>query len=181
MINIVIIANKKYLVDVGFGGSGAPTHPLPLASDQPSGNIGSQSIRLLLSNIPDNTRKDQQLWCYQFCHGENRSWIDGYSFAETEFLPQDFKMMNFFTSTSKTSWFTYRVCCVKHLMENGELVGEIRLYENEVRKRVWGKSELVATLTTEEERVQALKKYLGVKLSESEVLGIHGMITQLLG
>ncbi|CAD6587383.1 MAG: N-terminal acetyltransferase [Alectoria sarmentosa] len=181
MINIVIIANKKYLVDVGFGGSGAPTHPIPLVSDQPSSNIGSQKIRLLLTSISDNTRKDQQLWCYQFCHGENRTWIDGYSFTETEFLPQDFKMMSFFTSTSKTSWFTYRVVCVKQLMENGELVGEMKLYENEVRRRVRGESELLAMLTTEEERVHALEKYLGVKLSEPEVLGIHGMITQLLG
>lgn len=181
MINIVTIANKRYLVDVGFGGSGAPTHPVPLVSDQPSSNIGSQSIRLLLSSISDSTRKDQQLWCYQFCHGEDRPWIDGYSFTETEFLPQDFAMMSFFTSTSRTSWFTYRVVCVKHLMEGGELIGEIRLYENEVRRRIRGESELLATLTTEEERVQALDKYFGIELSEPEVLGIHGMITELLG
>lgn len=181
MINIVTIVDKKYLVDVGFGASGAPTHPVPLISNQPSGNIGSQSVRLLLSNISDNTRKDQQLWCYQFCHGENPSWIDGYSFTETEYLPQDFKMMSFFTSTSRISWFTYRVVCVKYLMMNEELVGEIKLYENEVRRRINGESELLATLTTEEERVQALDKYFGVKLSEPEVLGIEGTTTQLLG
>ena len=90
-------------------------------------------------------------------------------------------MMSFFTSTSKTSWFTYRVICAKLLMESGEIVGEIRLYENEVRRRVRGDSELLATLTTEEERVQALEKYFGIKLSEPEILGIHGMITELLG
>lgn len=181
MINIVRIAGKEYLVDVDFGGSGAPTHPIPLVSDQPSGNLGSQSIRLLLSSIADNTRKDKQLWCYQYRHREDHSWIDGYSFTETEFLPQDFKMMSFFTSTSKTSWFTYRVFCVKLVMEEGELVGEIKLYGNEIRRRVRGKSELLETLTTEEERVKALEKYFGVRLSEPEVLGIHGMITQLLG
>lgn len=181
MINIVTIADKRYLVDVGFGNSGAPIHPIPLVSDQPSSNIGSQSVRLLLSTISDNTRKDQKLWCYQFRHAHNQSWVDGYSFTETEFLPQDYQMMSFFTSTSKTSWFTYRIICVKRLMENGELVGEIRLYENEVRRRVGAESELVATLTTEEERVQALEKYLGIKLSEPEVRGIQGMITQLLG
>lgn len=90
-------------------------------------------------------------------------------------------MMSFFTSTSKTSWFTYRILCLKHLTEDGELVGEIRLYENEVRRRVRGESELLATLTTEDERVQALEKYLGVKLSEPEVLGIQGTVTQLSG
>ena len=66
MINIVTIADREYLVDVGFGGGGAPTHPIPLISDQPSRNIGSQSVRLLFSSISDNTRKDKHLWCYQF-------------------------------------------------------------------------------------------------------------------
>lgn len=181
MINIVTIADMKYLIDVGFGGSGAPTHPISVVSDQPSPNIGSQSAPLLLSNIADNTCKNQKLWCYQFRHAKDRPWIDGYSFTETEFLPPDFKMMSFFTSTSKTSWFTYRIVCVKLLMENGELVGETKLYENEVRRRIRGESELLATLTSEEERVEALEKYLGVKLSEPEVLGIHGMMTELLG
>ena len=66
-------------------------------------------------------------------------------------------------------------------MENEELVGEVRLYENEVRRRVKGKSKLLATLITEEERVKALDEYLDVKLSEPEIVGIQGMITQLLG
>ena len=66
-------------------------------------------------------------------------------------------------------------------MEDGKLVGKMRLYENEVRRRVRGESELLAVLTTEDERVQALEKYLDVKLSEPEVLGIQGMVTQLSG
>ena len=181
MINIVNIAGKRYLVDVGFGGSNGPNFPIRLTSDEPSVTIASSSVRLLHSSIGDNTCKDQLLWCYQFRHGEDRPWIDGYSFTETEFLPQDFQMMSFFTSTSKTSWFTYRILCLKHLIEDGKLVGEIRLYENEVRRRVRGESELLATLTTEDERVQALEKYLNVKLSEPEVLGIQGMVTQLSG
>ena len=181
MINIATIADKPYLVDVGFGGSSGPILPICLTSDQPTVTVGSSSIRLFHSSISDNTRKDQLLWCYQFRYAEDQPWIDGYSFTETEFLPQDFQMMSFFSSTSKTSWFTYRVLCLKHLMENSELVGEIRIYENEVRRRVRGKSELIATLITEEERVQALEKYLGVKLSEPEIQGIHGMVTQLNG
>ena len=181
MINIVNIAGKRYLVDVGFGGSNGPTFPIFLTSDQPSQTIASSSVRLLLSSISDNTRKDQLLWCYQFRHGEDRPWIDGYSFTETEFIPQDFQMMSFFTSTSKTSWFTYRILCLKELMEDGKLVGEIRLYENEVRRRVRGEPELLATMATEDERVQALEKYLGVKLREPEVRRIQGMVTQLSG
>lgn len=64
-------------------------------------------------------------------------------------------------------------------MENDELFGEIRHYENEVQKPVGGQLGLPATLTTEEERVQALEKYCGVRLSEPEVIGIHGMSMQL--
>jgi len=180
MINIVTVASKEYLVDVGFGGSGAPSHPILLISDQPSPNIGDQSVRLSLSSIPDNTRKDKQMWCYQFRHGDDRPWIDGYSFTETEFLPQDFKMMSFFTSTSKTSWFTYRVVCVMLLMEEDELVGEVKLSGNEVRRRINGKTELLATLMSEDDRVEALKKFFGIILSEPEVMGIHGMPTEIL-
>ncbi len=180
MINIVTIAGRDFLVDVGFGGSGAPSHSMRLVSDQPSPNIGDQSVRLLLSGIPDNTRKNKQLWCYQFRHGDDRPWIDGYSFTETEFLPQDFRMVSFFTSNSKMSWFTYRVVCAKLLIEDEDLVGEIRLFENEVRRRIKGKSELLATLMSEDDRVEALKKYFGINLSEPEVLGIRGMSTEIL-
>ena len=63
MINIETIAGQDYLVNVGFGGIGALTHPIRLLSDNPSTNIGHQSLRLLLSYNPVNTRRDKQLWC----------------------------------------------------------------------------------------------------------------------
>ena len=180
MINIVTIDGKDYLVDVGFGGSGAPIDPIRLVNDQPTPGIGSQSVRLLLSGIPDNTRSDKQLWCYQFRRSQDSPWIPGYSFTEVEFLPQDYVMMSFFTSNSRTSWFTYRVVCVKHLMENGEIIGEVTLFEREVKRRIKGKTEVLAKLSSEDERVEALRKYLGVKLTQAEILGIRGMITEIL-
>lgn len=48
MINILMIADKQFLVDMGFGGSKAPTHPITLISDPPSLTIGPSSLRHLL-------------------------------------------------------------------------------------------------------------------------------------
>lgn len=179
MINIVNNANQRYIVDVGFGSPG-PMHPLALIRDEISINVGHQSMKLTKSNIPDNTNPDQQLWCYQQRHSNDQPWIPSYCFTETEFLPNDFVVMNHFTSTSRTSWFTYTVLCVKMLMEGDEVVGYITLFNNKVKKRIRGESEVLAVLTSEEEMVAALAEYLGVKLSEAEKAGIQGMITELM-
>lgn len=66
------------------------------------------------------------------------------------------------------------------LVEGAEVVGDITLFNNEVKKRIKGQSEVLAVLTSEEERVAALREHLGVKLSEAEKEGIHGMITELM-
>lgn len=68
---------------------------------------------------------------------------------------------------------------MKVLVEGDEVVGDITLVNNEVKKRIWGESEVLAVLTSEEERVAALAEHLGVRLSEAEKAGIHGMITDL--
>ncbi|SLM40533.1 arylamine n-acetyltransferase 1 [Lasallia pustulata] len=179
MINIVTIMNQRYIVDVGFSSSG-PMHPLRLISDEISINVGQQSMKLTKTNIPDNTNPDQQLWCYQHRHSHHLPWIPSYCFTETEFLPNDFVVMNHFTSTSRTSWFTYMVICVKMLVDGDVVVGDITLFNNQVKKRIRGESELLAVLTSEEERVAALAEHLGVRLSEAEKAGIHGMITELM-
>lgn len=66
------------------------------------------------------------------------------------------------------------------LVDGDVVVGDITLFNNEVKKRIRGESELLAVLTSEEERVAALAEHLGVRLSEAEKVGIHGMITELM-
>lgn len=89
--------------------------------------------------------------------------------------------MSFFNSTGKTTWFAHSIIHSKHLIENDELLGEIRHYENEVQQPVRGRLERRSTpptLTTEEERMQALEYYFGINVSKLEVLRIRGMSTR---
>lgn len=178
MLNIVTVSGNKYILDVGFGSSG-PTHPLPLKEKQILTNVGSQQMRLLHGPIPDFTQSSQHLWQYEHRNGTDQPWVPSYAFSEMEFTPSDFEMMNYFTSSHRTSWFTYFVVCVKMVMEDGEIVGDVTLFGSEVKRRIRGKSELLCLCSSEEERVKALDELLGVKLSLAEVSGIRGMPTEL--
>jgi arylamine N-acetyltransferase len=179
MLNIVTIEGKKYIVDVGFGSSG-PTHPLPLIENEISTNVGDQEMRLLHDTIPDFTQSRQKLWIYQHRNGIDRPWLPTYAFSEMEFTPSDFEMMNYFTSSHRTSFFTYSVVCVKMILDEGEIVGDITLFGGEVKRRIKGKSEVLAICKGEEDRVKALEEFLGIKLSAAEREGIRGMPTELL-
>jgi arylamine N-acetyltransferase len=179
MLNIVTIDNKKYVVDVGFGSSG-PTYPLPLIENEVSINVGDQEMRLMYDTIPDFTRSSQKLWLYQHRNSPTQAWQPTYAFSEMEFTPSDYQMMNYFTSTHRTSWFTYLVVCVKMILEDGEIVGDITLFGSEVKRRVKGKSEVLALCKSERDRVKALDEFLGVELSSAEIEGIKDMPTELL-
>ncbi|KAK5019450.1 N-hydroxyarylamine O-acetyltransferase [Cryomyces antarcticus] len=182
MINIVTIQSQRYFVDVGFGASG-PTHPIPLIHDRVSVNVPPQTVRLNHTHIPDNTSRDSDklLWVYEHRNADDAPWTPTYCFTESEFLPMDFAVMSHHTSTSKTSWFTYKVICTKMLMDSGteQIVGDVTLFETAIKKRIAGKAEALTTITSEEERVRALEKYLGVKLSEAERTGIQGMASEV--
>jgi arylamine N-acetyltransferase len=179
MLNIVTIEGKKYVQDVGFGSSG-PTRPLLLVENEISTNVGDQEMRLMHDTIPDFTHSNQKLWLYQHRNGVDQPWLPTYAFSEMEFTPSDFAMMNYFTSTHRSSWFTYSVVCVKMILEEGEIVGDITLVGGDVKKRVRGKSEVLALCKSEEDRLKALEEFLDVKLSSAEREGIRGLPTELL-
>lgn len=184
MVNIVTIDGKRYMVDVGFGGNG-PTHPLPLVDGKVSVGIAPEELRLLWTSIAQHSDPSQRLWVYQHRNDAQSPWQDGYCFTDLEFFPADYEVMNFTTSHSRTSWFTYMVVCVKHILEvkddEEEPVGVVMLVGNEVKRRIGGKSEHLATCKTEDERVAALEKWLDVRLSSQERAGIIGTVTQLTG
>ena len=183
MVSIATIAGAKYLIDVGFGSNG-PTAPVPLIHNHSRvKTLPENSEKLTREHIPDSTHRgpEQLLWVYSYRFNENSPWVTAYCFSEIEFLPVDFATMNFFTSKSPTSWFTYSIVCLKHLMNaDGQIVGDITLLDNELRKREMGKpSEKLCEIESEEERVDALERYFGVKLSQPERGGIKGMVTAL--
>ncbi len=178
MVNIVTIEGQRYMVDVGFGSNG-PTHPLPLIHDEITYGIGPQEVRLLHTNIEQNTDPTQKLWVYEHRNEEKSDWVPAYSFTELEFLAPDYTIMNFYTSTSRTSFFTYTVVCMKMVLEEEEVVGTVTLLGGDVKRRIRGETEQLESCETEEQRVKALEKYFGIVLSEEERNGIHGTVTEL--
>ena len=171
---------QRYVVDVGFGGDG-PTTPLPLTPGVVARNLGSQEVKLIYENIASNVDPEQRLWIYQIRNHETDEWKDCYCFPELEFLPQDFEVMNFFVSNSPASWFTKTVVAVKMLLdEQGEnVVGKEMLLGAEVKRNMGGKTQLVKTCATEDERIEVLKDVFGLVLSEEEREGMRGSVAAL--
>ena len=180
MVNIVTLADgQKYIVDVGFGSDG-PTRPLPLIHGEAVQGILLQELRLMKENIAENTDPDQKLWIYQRRYSPQDEWTSMYCFTEVEFLPQDYEVMNFWISQSRKSWFTYRVVMVKMIMENETLIGTLSLNGGEIKRRIAGSTERWIC-KTEDERVEALKTWFKIELTEDERKGIKGLVTELAG
>ncbi|KAI9717185.1 MAG: hypothetical protein M1812_004933 [Candelaria pacifica] len=180
MVNIVTVEGERYMVDVGFGSNG-PIHPLPLLHDEITYGIGPQEVRLLHTSIEQHTDATQKVWVFEHRNDPQSPWTSAYSFTELEFLPPDYTIMNFYTSTSRTSFFTYTVICMKTVMEGDEVVGTVTLFGGDMKKRISGKTEHLESCETEEQRVKVLEKYFGIVLGEEEKNGIQGMVTELKG
>ena len=183
MLNLVKLDSQWYVVDVGMGALG-PQLPYPLQDGFETVSIAPRRIRLQKRKLPESYASDHEdalkVWCYDFCfkpaeNGGEEEWIPAYCFTETEFLPQDYEMMSWFTSTNPRYFFTSSVLCMKMLLdEEGEnIVGDIALHNKAVRETVGGKRKIVVEeLQTEQERVEKLKDIYGVLLTEEEVRSI---------
>ncbi|KAL8833619.1 MAG: hypothetical protein Q9170_004167 [Blastenia crenularia] len=180
MVNIVTISDNKYMVDVGFGGNGA-TAPVLLEENNIQQRLGQGEMRLVRSKIPEQTDSSQRLWIYQIRHTLSSEWEPTYCFTETEFLPQDYEMMNFWTSQSRRSIFTYSILMAKMVMEEGELVGTVTMRDAEAKKRMVSGDMETRTCRSEEERLGVFREWFGVRLTREEEKGIRGTVTELKG
>ena len=178
MLNLVRIESTWYVVDVGMGAMG-PNILYPLEDGHETTAIAPRRIRLQKRSIPEHsassTQEAQELWCYDQClkpdqPGKENVFIPTYCFTETEFLPQDYEMMSFFTSHNPRSFFVHDVLCTRILVDEAseKVIGDITLFNNGVRKTVGGSRETLAELKTEQDRVDALRDILGVQLTEEE-------------
>ena len=185
MVNLVTLASgQKYMLDVGFG-SDCATRPLPLSNSLETGDvlqgIGAQQLRLIYSSIASTTSPDQKIWIFQRRYSPSDEWRTAYCFTELEFLPRDYGMMNYYTSTCRTVFFTYAIIAVKLVMEGEEIVGEMILTGSEVKRRIRGETEHLMSCKSEGERVGALERWFGLRLTAEERRGISGTVTELKG
>ncbi|KAL9092161.1 MAG: hypothetical protein Q9165_004594 [Trypethelium subeluteriae] len=172
-----------YMVDVSFGGDGA-THPLALVSGQITSNIGTQELRLVYDNIPGQTTapsESQKLWIYQYRNSTEKPWNSFYCFPEMEFLHRDFVAFNYYTSTSPESFQTFQMLVVKFLRRDDQISGKLMLVDDTLKQNTGGRTEVLKVCKTEQERIDALKEWFGIILTEEQKQGISGWNTELKG
>lgn len=180
MLNILTIHGRKYMVDVGFGAS-TPTQPIHLKDGETCPNVPTSQARLVYKPIAPFTDSGQRMWVFQVRNNPEGSWTSQYCFSELEFLPQDYKVMNYYTSQSRTSWFTQKLVLTKLLLDKDQNkpIGNLTLSSTELKQRLHGQSETIMTCTTEEERVTILKKHFDVELRPDEIAGIQGLPSEI--
>ncbi|GJD04117.1 arylamine n-acetyltransferase 1 [Colletotrichum higginsianum] len=182
---------SQHMIDVAFGGDGA-TKPIPLLHGQAVQNLGPQEVRLVRDHIANQVHRTEasKLWIYQYRNGPEREWNSFYAFSEFEFLQPDFKVMNWYTSTSPDSFQRLTPLVVKFLRgkkdvdagnpdADEEIVGKRMLAVATVKENLGGRTRIVQECKTEEERVNALAEWFHIRLSEEERAGIRGHRTEI--
>lgn len=180
MLNLVRLDDEWYVVDVGMGSMG-PNLPMPLRDGFETTSIAPRLLRLQLRSIAESyatkfvySTGQPKMWCFDVCYNPvedaKMEWVPVYCFTETEFLPQDYEVMSWFTSTNPRSFFTRYVTCTKMLMdEDGEkIVGNITLFKETVRETIGANRKVIKQCETENERLQALAEIFNVHLTDEE-------------
>ncbi|EFE30816.1 N-acetyltransferase family protein, putative [Trichophyton benhamiae CBS 112371] len=174
-----LYTKRRTKVDVGFGPQG-PTQPLLLKEEQPV-LPGVVQMSLIRKNLSINTDPDQQPWLYRFRKDSDSEWVMAYCFYEIEFTPEDYEIMNYWTSVHPASGFTQGIIFTKFTLNEAEdgIDGALMLLKNIVKRNQKGNVEILKTLESEEERVAALKDFFNVHLLPMEIRGIRGRSTEI--
>lgn len=183
MVNIVTINSTRYAVDVGFG-SGEPMQPVPIQDGYAFTQISPRQGKLEYRAISQHSDPDQRAWVYSTREDASAPWDERNLFNETEFFRADYEAMNLSTMTAPTSFFVQSVIAMRGILdeETGKIVGLYTLLNGTLKRQMAdSEAEVVATLTTEEERVKAIEEYFFVRLSKLEQRGILGLASQLRG
>ncbi|RMZ89172.1 hypothetical protein DV736_g3602, partial [Chaetothyriales sp. CBS 134916] len=194
---IVTLGPHKYAVDIGLGAQCA-IEPLLLEEGAEASGVPGVTQRLVRRRIAPFTTRDQTMWVIQMhlaqeqdsepCSEEQQQtddtrWSNVCCFDENEWLPQDFEIINYHTSRDPRSMFTYRVLATKPILsdEADDVIGVYILVNDEITKRSgkYGKKEVLRKCESEEDRVDALARWLDMKLTTEEVAGIKGRATEI--
>ena len=180
MLDLVRLDDEWYVVDVGMGSMG-PNLPFPLRDGFETTSIAPRRIRVQLRSIAEsyatksgNSTGPPKLWCFDVCYNPaddaKKEWVPVYCFTETEFLPQDYEVMSWFTSTNPRSFFTRYVTCTKMLMDEDRevIVGNVALFKGTVRETIGANRKVIKECKTEDERLQALAEIFDMYLTDEE-------------
>ena len=184
MINIVSLSSEPYLVDVGMYAKG-PIVPIPLKEDQRTFlAVAPRSVRLIKDFLPESSSRNAIYRCWQLQqrYADDLPWTSVYAFADAEFFPADFAMMDWWINANHKSWFTHKIIVERMLLNDDgeELVGSVTLFERVLRKRMQGRTELKTECKSEAERVELLWQYFQIRLTTSERQSISGTMSEIL-
>ncbi|THX01189.1 N-hydroxyarylamine O-acetyltransferase [Aureobasidium pullulans] len=179
MLNLVRLGGEWYVVDVGMGAMG-PNLPYPLRDNYETISIAPRKIRIQQRAIGESYAEEEapKMWCYDVCYdpskGADNKWIPTYCFTETEFLPQDYEMMSWFTSTHGNSFFTRYMTATRMIMdpEQEKIVGSVTLFEATIRESIGSERKVIKECKTEDERIESLKGIYGIELTDEEKNGV---------
>lgn len=170
-------------------------------------NLGSQEVRVTRGAYPGavSDGEGNRVWFYEYRNRPGDGWNRYYAFGDREASCWDLECANYWVSSHPESFQRKQILVVKFLRdscedtwkeglreaadnrESGPIVvpevetgGKIMLADGTVKRNLGGKTEIVKVCRTEEERVQALREYFGITLSDDEKEGIKGFETALL-
>ncbi|KZO90716.1 cysteine proteinase [Calocera viscosa TUFC12733] len=162
------------VVDTGFGGTGL-IGPIELKHGATLEGPASEEHRILNGLPPTAATSDQVGWTVEW-RGADEPWRPLFQFSEAELYPNDYEALSFAfcgrPSGCGAMW--HEVMCMRPFKESDGTIGRMTMYKGLVKKRLNGKSEAIEEIKTEQQRVEALRKYFNVLISEEEMAFIRG-------
>jgi arylamine N-acetyltransferase len=178
MVILATIDAKVYHIDVGFANFGT-IGPMLLEEGAMVNCVPGLEARLSRRTIPEAVT-DQKLWIFETRDSHTNAWHNGYCFSEVEFLPLDFKSLNFRTMTDPASWFTVTFILTKVLLDGNRAVGTLTMMGDTLQRRLeGGESEVILVCKGEIERIEALEKWFNVVLTAEQKAAIQNTAAEI--
>ncbi|KPI40521.1 N-hydroxyarylamine O-acetyltransferase [Cyphellophora attinorum] len=200
-VTIVRIEGEKWLSDVGFGGR-MSLEPVKLEVGARGKGMLGWWQRLAYRGVADFTQGDHKVWVVDV-HDEwagevvqreevfegvqaEEGWRPAYCFADAEWLPADFEMLNY--RMCRDSFFTRTLILTRPILnqQGTECVGQLTLMSDELSRTMSGEGqneekEVLGKFSKEQDRVEALEKWFSIKLTPDEARGIRGASSEIRG
>lgn len=190
VVNVVTMAGKKYLLDGGMGPNG-PDHPMPMVDGAVVEQIPPAQTRVTLETLPQHLDRSQKVWVFSYRYDDAKDWTPVYCFVDLEFLPEDIEAMNWDPWVNPRTFFTHKVVCVRFSTDKeltgpvkpgsatedaleGEINGTMTLNHEVFKWRRNGKKIVEIRFETDRQRVDVLRDYYGIVLSDDDQQSVLG-------
>ncbi|EJU04809.1 cysteine proteinase [Dacryopinax primogenitus] len=163
-----------HLVDTGFGGTGL-IGPIELKHGATREGPAAEEHRILKGHPLNAATRDLSGWTVEW-RGVDAPWRPLFQFSEAELYPNDYEALSFaFCGRADGCGpFWTDILCMRPFRAEDGTIGRMTMMNGAIKRRLNGKSEVMKQVTTEEERVEALKKYFDILITEEDSAFIQG-------